>query len=54
MDQADLTQERFRDLLETADAIIWEAEAATLGLTYVSPGSGKDSRLRAGRMARDT
>jgi PAS domain-containing protein len=37
-DQADLTQERFRDLLETAEAIVWEAEGATLGVTFASQG----------------
>ena len=37
----DVSEERFRDLLESVDAIIWEADAATLRLTYVSQGVEK-------------
>jgi PAS domain S-box-containing protein len=39
LDQANLTQERFQNLLEAVDAIVWEAEAATLRLAYVSRGA---------------
>ena len=34
----EVSEERFRDLLESVDAIIWEADAATLRLTFVSQG----------------
>lgn len=39
LDQANSAQERFRDLLEAVDAIVWEAEAAALRLSYVSRGA---------------
>ena len=38
LDPADLSEGRFRDLVESVDAIVWEADAATLRLTFVSRG----------------
>jgi PAS domain S-box-containing protein len=33
------SEERFRDLVESVDAIVWEANARTLKVTYVSPAA---------------
>ena len=35
----EISEERFRELVENVDAIVWEAEAETLHLTFVSQGA---------------
>ena len=37
----EVSEERFRDLVETAEAIVWEAEASTRGITFVNQGAEK-------------
>ena len=37
----EVSEERFRELVESADAIVWEADAATQRITFVSQGAEK-------------
>ena len=39
--RVEVSAERFRELVESVDAIVWEADAATMRITFVSRGAEK-------------